>query len=164
MKNCPFCDERIADNRAICPYCNNEGKSDFESEKNFNENEEEKSITNNINEAMHKYFPSKPISPIFLSSLIQAYGLDFNSDGKFKIKNSNQLANGKYKTYHHRFGLIQTKDVSTVGEFENGEMKKITEYDKYGNVVNCWEQGYNLGDTDEKNDDAHRPTDWDDIV
>mgnify|MGYP001289967859 CR=1 FL=1 len=128
------------------------------------EDGEENSITGDINEAMHKYFPSKPISPIFLSTLVQAYGLDFNSDEKFIIKNSKQLADGEYKSYHHSFGLIKTQNISTIGEFENGEMKKITEYDKYGNVVNCWEQGYNLGDTSESNDDARKSTDWDDIV
>ena len=81
-----------------------------------------------------------PIDTILWIGLVEAYGLDFDDDGNFIIKNSTQLADGQFKSYHHSFGLFKTKKISTVGLFKNGNPIKVTEYDKDGHIttVHTW--------------------------
>jgi hypothetical protein len=89
--------------------------------------------------ARKKYLQPTLLSPILLNTMIDSYGLKGLNDGKVIIKNSTEPANGDYKSYYHKFGLFKSKNISSIGSFENGILLKIIEYDKQGKVVNIWE-------------------------
>ena len=74
--------------------------------------------------------------------MIDSYGLKILSGGKVIIKNSTEPANGEYKSYYHKFGLFKSKNVSSIGSYENGILLKIIEYDKQGKVVNIWKPSH----------------------
>ena len=70
----------------------------------------------------------------------EAWGIEFKDD-MFYLKNTSTVANGHFQSYFPKFmGFGKSNKISTSGKIVDGDIVSWKKYNKYGDVMESWEQ------------------------